>query len=184
MGLAKNNKVEGAYIMNENWVSKQIREGWELKQLFQDAASAVVAPRLVKVRRMDNQGRGSGLLTKTLNNWYCLDISESLEPEQAYDVLLHELGNILDTTHRIIPSDYNRTGKSQAPSTAETAARPRLESTAGAIAERLHSYALTKAYDHLKFNESVLHAKLRALAAYKPAKAAQPERMINKLWTP
>jgi hypothetical protein len=167
--------------MIENWVTKNIREQKELRQLFQDAASAVAAPKLVKVRWKDDLG-SQGLLTKTLNDWYCLDISTNLEPEQQYETLLHELGHVLDASHEVKPTSYARTGKREAPSLAEITARPRLESTADSIAEKLDSYALAKAYDFMKFGETALHAKLRALASYKPAKAEQTQITERKIW--
>jgi hypothetical protein len=157
-----------------DWITKARMEQAELQRLFQQAAAALIAPKKCVVRFQEAAKPGvSGMVSRDEQGVYVIDISPNNPLEWQYGILLHEVGHILDDTHTIRPSSYHRkppnTDRDPAPP-AEAAVRPRLESTADRIAKRLESYAECHAYDHLKFGEPVLFAKLRALMDYQAHK--------------
>jgi hypothetical protein len=153
-----------------DWVARQQQKERELRDLFQAAAEGVLYPRKARVLwDCDLEGSASGMLTKSMAGMYIIQISEGLPYDQAYGIFLHELGHALDDGigHRIRPSGAHMNPKVKVKiSPVESLARPRLESTADAIAAKLASWAESRAYDFLDYDNNVLTAKLKALATY------------------
>jgi hypothetical protein len=161
-----------------DWITERQEAERQMQALFTQAAAALLAPRAVKVRFQSPALEGaSGMVSRDEAGTYVIDISPYGRTwDGMYGILLHEVGHVLDTSHEIRKSSYHRLApdsekrENMVISSTEKAARPRLESKADQIAAELERYAEMKAYDYLRYGETALHAKLRALISNPPTK--------------
>ena len=155
-----------------DWLSKMVQERDFVRSLYRRVASALLAPDGALVRWIASRDAAyNGEVSRAPSGRYVININDGLPWDTTYQVFLHECAHALDTSHRILRTHYYRlppaakmvSGDEREAQRAD-ATRKILEERADIIASKLSDYANSRAYSHLRFDEPVLLARLRALA--------------------
>lgn len=155
-----------------DWLTKLSGERALMRALYQKAAAVLLAPERVLIRWQESYNASSnGGISRAPDGTYVIDIDPSLTLDVAYKTFLHECSHALDSSYTIARSHYYRLpsgakivsfDESQA-RRAEPSVKMR-EDRAELISSKIAAYANAHAYDHIRFDEPVLFARLRALS--------------------
>lgn len=142
-----------------------------MKALFQKAAEALVYPEKILIRwRAPASVTSAGVLSKSLEGKFIIDISPLQTVQEIYLCFLHEIAHVLTEGETLKRSGYSRL-QSESYSLAPEDYRKRKASAkvlrreykATIAAKWLESYAEASAYKHWHYGEPEVNARLRSL---------------------